>query len=47
MIMPPFLVVRDTCGGYAVQLVGGGGGGGGGSGGGVGLGTVFCVIHEM
>jgi len=21
MIMPPFLVVRDTCGGYAVQLV--------------------------
>ncbi len=51
MIMPPFLVVRDTCGGYAVQLVGGGGGGGGGGGvggvGGVGLGTVFCVIHEM
>jgi len=44
MIMPPFLVVRDTCGGYAVQLVGGGGGGGGGVGG---LGTVFCVIHEM
>ena len=43
MIMPPFLVVRDTCGGYAVQLVGGGGGGGGVGG----LGTVFCVIHEM
>ena len=47
MIMPPFLVVRDTCGGYAVQLVGGGGGGGGGVGGVGGLGTVFCVIHEM